>query len=1317
MFERLFLNRRKKMSGVLSILLAFVLVFVPMVLNFPTSVQAATTLNVYPAPSGATLNTFFTVKVREPGGVWQDLDEYQTFVGGPSAKIAASFVYFDTDGPVEVSVTKNSGAITSAEVRSLNLTITPVISGNTMTFTISGPMKVSAAVDGDINRNLMIFANPLEVNPPSSTDPNVIYLGPGIYNQDYTVPSGKTLYIAGGAIVRGGVILDNATNAKVLGRGVIDRPKGKAISADYTNQITIDGVIANNYGSSDQGGCSIALGNATNVSINNYKSFSANKWGDAIDTFAASNISINDVYIRSSDDSVAIYNARQNGGRIWYGNTNNITVTNSILQPDLARPINIGTHGFTWAPGGGHAIENLTFSNLDFWLYNSAAQMQFISSDGNLIQNVNFTDIRIDDHVDNHFLYMKVKSWDYGLGRGINNVYFKNVSYTGTNTATNTLEGYDATRMIQNVTFENLKVNGTVITNATNGNFATNSYVSNLNFIASGDPAPAVTPQYPVYTPINLALNRTASASSAQSGNPVSSGNDGSTSTRWSAVDGSTGQWWMVDLGASKDITRGTQVMWEQSGKAYQYKIETSDDNVNWTLKVDKTNNTSTDQIQNDLFIDTARYVKITVTGLPSAAWASFYDFKVLGEPVNLAENKVASTDSTLSGMPVSRGVDGNAITRWSAADTATGHWVKVDLGYIKNITYGTQVSFEKSGVAYQYKIETSTDNTNWTLKVDKTGNTNTDQVQTDYFTGDARYVRITVTGLPSGASASLYDLKVFGDPTNLALGKTVSTDSALTGNPASNGNDGISTTHWTANDANGGHWWTVDLGVDTIMTGTQVMWELDGKKYQYSIDTSSDNTNWTNKVWKSAGTTVNDQGNTRTAQVQSDYFSATARYVRITVTGLESGVSASFNDFKVFGTVNGPTFYKDANYSGAPVTLGLGNYTLDQIRDAGITNDSISSIHVPAQYTVIGYQNDGFSGTSWTFTADNSSLVGGNDLISSIKVVPSGPTFYSNTSYGGTAVTLRPGDYTLAQLQAAGIADNSISSIRVPYSYLLNEYKIVAYDGGSFDGTSWTISADNSSLVASGNNDMISSLKITANAVAAPTAPTNLAATAFSSQQIDLSWTASTDNVGVTGYKIYRDGVEVGTSTTTSYSVYGLTGLTTYSFTVKAYDGAANLSAASNTASGTTLEGVVSGATYKLLARHSGKLAGIQNNSTADGANVEQQTDSGNNAQKWVITDLGTGYYKIINVNSSKSLDISGASTADGAQAIQWTYGGGNNQQWAVIDLGNGYFNIKARHSSKLLEVLDSSTLDGTKIQQYTGDGDTNQQWQLVKQ
>ena len=79
------------------------------------------------------------------------------------------------------------------------------------------------------------------------------------------------------------------------------------------------------------------------------------------------------------------------------------------------------------------------------------------------------------------------------------------------------------------------------------------------------------------------------------------------------------------------------------------------------------------------------------------------------------------------------------------------------------------------------------------------------------------------------------------------------------------------------------------------------------------------------------------------------------------------------------------------------------------------------------------------------------------------------------------------------------------------------------------------------------------------------PSTPANLTATAVSSSQINLSWTASTDNVGVTGYKIFRDGVQVGTSATNSYSNTGLAASTVYSYTVSAYDAAGNNSAQSS--------------------------------------------------------------------------------------------------------------------------------------------------------
>ena len=123
-----------------------------------------------------------------------------------------------------------------------------------------------------------------------------------------------------------------------------------------------------------------------------------------------------------------------------------------------------------------------------------------------------------------------------------------------------------------------------------------------------------------------------------------------------------------------------------------------------------------------------------------------------------------------------------------------------------------------------------------------------------------------------------------------------------------------------------------------------------------------------------------------------------------------------------------------------------------------------------------------------------------------------------------------------------------------------------------------------------------------------APTAPTNLASTAQTASSITLSWAASTDNMGVTGYDVYN-GTALATSVTgTTATISRLAADTSYTFTVKAKDAAGNVSATSNavtvkTAAGTTNPGVsawqantaytvgqlvtYSGKTYKCLQAH----------------------------------------------------------------------------------------------------------------------------------
>ena len=87
-----------------------------------------------------------------------------------------------------------------------------------------------------------------------------------------------------------------------------------------------------------------------------------------------------------------------------------------------------------------------------------------------------------------------------------------------------------------------------------------------------------------------------------------------------------------------------------------------------------------------------------------------------------------------------------------------------------------------------------------------------------------------------------------------------------------------------------------------------------------------------------------------------------------------------------------------------------------------------------------------------------------------------------------------------------------------------------------------------------------------------APTAPTSLVASGTTQTSTNLSWNASTDNVGVTGYDVYQGATIIATETGTTRQVTGLTPSTAYSFSVRAKDAAGNVSSASNTVNVTTL-------------------------------------------------------------------------------------------------------------------------------------------------
>ena len=182
------------------------------------------------------------------------------------------------------------------------------------------------------------------------------------------------------------------------------------------------------------------------------------------------------------------------------------------------------------------------------------------------------------------------------------------------------------------------------------------------------------------------------------------------------------------------------------------------------------------------------------------------------------------------------------------------------------------------------------------------------------------------------------------------------------------------------------------------------------------------------------------------------------------------NGVGGQTNQGKV-------TLYQHCNYGGYTVGLSEGNYTLSQLQSLGARDNDISSLKVQSGYEITIYENNNFNGRSYTFSGDDACLVNENfnDIVTSVQVRSvNKATVYQDCNYGGYAVGLPAGNYTLNQLQARGIRDNDISSLRVE-----SGYEIVIYENDNFSGRSYTFSSDDTCLVNESFNDIVTSIRL----------------------------------------------------------------------------------------------------------------------------------------------------------------------------------------------------------------------------------------------
>ena len=300
---------------------------------------------------------------------------------------------------------------------------------------------------------------------------------------------------------------------------------------------------------------------------------------------------------------------------------------------------------------------------------------------------------------------------------------------------------------------------------------------------------------------------------------------------------------------------------------------------------------------------------------------------------------------------------------------------------------------------------------------------------------------------------------------------------------------------------------------------------------------------------------------------------------------------------YRQVGTSTWNTF-NTSNTSENISGLSPGTQYEAQVRSNCDSNTSAysSSINFTTSNTVT--LHEGYFETGWDGWTD-----GGNDC----------SRYTGSRSYEGTySIQLRDNSGTSSSMTSPVFNLTSYGDVEISFYYYANsmenneDFWLRYYNGsswstietyvsgsdfnnGSFYSATFTLNESQYNLAsnaqfrfqcdASGNNDQVYIDAVVIRGIPSgpdvtpPSAPSNLNASNTTQTSTDLSWNASTDNIGVTGYDVYQDGGFITNTSNTSYQVNGLTASTSYSFYVIARDAAGNSSTASNTVNITTLD------------------------------------------------------------------------------------------------------------------------------------------------
>lgn len=482
-------------------------------------VQTSTQLKIYDMPDILQSSDRYDIYVENsPLFVHETLVNHARSFTWITPNTYTSVASFDFLGKVHIKIEIKDGyQVTKASIHPLAYDIDVTITDNIIEFYLEYPANYTIQLNDPIPQTtpngsviqeaIHLFANPIEENPitkeEADQDDSIIYIGPGVWKTD-TIPleSGKTVYIAGGALVYGQFNMYQLSNVTIRGRGIISGsiyPRVEAsqraipVEMQRSENITIEGIIF-----LDPAGWVIHAQESKNILIDNIKIITGRPNGDGISIQSCEDVIVKNSFVRSWDDSLVVKNVNN-------ASTSNILFTNNILWTDLAQSMEVGYETY------GASMENIVFEDITILHNYHKAAMSIHNSDQANIDGVYFKNITIENNYqvgdiwtetyDDFYIDMTIAynaSWSksqYERGT-ISNVYFENIKVLNDKKIGDTesklvirMNGFDAQKNIKNIFFKDVEFKGTPITSVSQIN--ANSFVSNIQILSSNTPTGA----------------------------------------------------------------------------------------------------------------------------------------------------------------------------------------------------------------------------------------------------------------------------------------------------------------------------------------------------------------------------------------------------------------------------------------------------------------------------------------------------------------------------------------------------------------------------------------------------------------------------------------------------------------------------------------------------------------------------------------------------------------------------------------------------------------------------------------------------------